>query len=265
MQDNITLVTGFFRMKSKHKFNEYLIWVNNLLKINCSLVFFIDKSISQIIKQMRPKIYKNKTIWIETNINDFYSYKHFIRDFINTKKLDFENYHTVPLYLIWAEKCFFVKKAIKRNYFNSKCFYWIDAGFFRNNDVNNYLNGWPSSKKCFEDPRVIMVKIREIPNEEIQKLKRLDSKFYYYNFIKLPNVGGTMFGGKRFYFLKFISLYYKIIKRFIKYKLFIGKDQNLFAYIAYFNKDFINLVYSRDYRYFKSYLSPNYSSINMQK
>ena len=58
--------------------------------------------------------------------------------------------HTILLYVLWAEKCYFLKRAINRNYFNSKCFYWIDAGFFRSfKKTYKYLNNWPSKKKMF--------------------------------------------------------------------------------------------------------------------
>ena len=36
--------------------------------------------------------------------------------------------------------------------------------------------------------------------------------------------------------------------------MFIGKDQNLFAYISYLNKDIVNIIYSGKWKYFASYL-----------
>lgn len=260
-QDNLTLVTALFKIKSKHKFKEYLVWVNNLLQLNRSIVFFIEKSISKIIKKKRPRKYQNKTVWIELDMKNFYSFKHFKKDFEKSYEIDIEKFrHTVQLYMIWAEKCFFVKKAIIRNYFNSKCFYWIDAGYFRNNDIKNFINNWPSINECNKDPRVLMIEIKRISNYELNGFKKLDNNIYN-SFIKHVNVGGTMFGGKYNIFLKFIYLYYKTLKLFIKNKMFIGKDQNLFAYIAYMNKNIVKLVPSRDYHFFKSYLSERIKKI----
>ena len=111
----------------------------------------IDKNISNIVKSKRPKLYKNKTLWIELSIDQFYSYKKFSKNFAESYIKDKEKaYHSIPLYLVWAEKATFVKKAILNNYFHSKCFYWIDAGIFRDDNMTKFTN-WPSTNKCFED------------------------------------------------------------------------------------------------------------------
>ena len=254
LKDDITLVTALFKIKSKIEFHKYLNWVENLLLLNRSIVFFIDKEISLIVKNKRPSIYENKTIWIETSLSDFYSYKKFILYFIKSYEMDIENsYHTISLYLIWAEKCNFLKKAIYHNYFGSKCFYWIDAGYFRDKE-DKYINGWPSIKKCDEDPRVLINGIRQLSNIEIEGLKNFNISIYQ-DFINKNNVGGGLFGGKPEYLLRFIYLYYKAIKIFIKNNFFIGKDQNLFAYISYLNPKIVKIVNSGDWYYFKSYLS----------
>ena len=222
INDNITLVSALFKIKSKYTFTKYLTWVQNLLLLNCSFIFFVDKEISNYIQTKRPKIYENKTVWIETSINEFYSYKHFNEHFIKSYKIDHENkYHTVPLYLVWAEKCYFLKKAIKYNFFHSECFYWIDAGYFRNKE-NKWLNSWPSSKKCYEDPRVIINGIRKVSNNEIEGLKKYNFSIYN-KFIKKTNVGGGLFGGKSKYLTKFIYLYYKTIKDFINSFLLLNE------------------------------------------
>ena len=254
INDNVTLVSALFKIKSKYSIRQYLIWVENLLLLNCSLIFFVDKEISNYVKTKRPKIYENKTVWIETSLNELYSYKHFKEDFIKSYKIDYENnYHTVPLYIVWAEKCYFLKKAIKYNFFNSECFYWIDAGYFRNKEIK-LLNNWPSSKKCYEDPRVLINGIRKVSNNEIKGLKNFNLSIYS-KFIKKLNVGGGLFGGKAKYLIKFIYLYYKTIKDFIKHNMFIGKDQNLFAYISYLNPTIVKIVHSGKWFYFRLYLS----------
>lgn len=253
-KDDITLITALFKTKSKYPNEFYLSWVENLLLLNCSIVFFVDKQISNIIRNKRPKLYENKTIWIETSINEFFSYKYFKKNFEESYKIDIENsYHTVPLYLIWAEKCSFLKKSIYRNYFHSKCYYWIDAGYFRDKD-DKYIQNWPSSKKCYEDPRVIINGIRRLSNEEIKGLKNFNISIYK-NIINKVNVASGLFGGNPEYLLKFSNLYYKALKDFIKHKLFIGKEQNLFAYVSYLNPNIVKIINSGDWYYFKSYLS----------
>ena len=69
------------------------------------------------------------------------------------------------------------------------------------------------------------------------------------------NVGGGVFGGQPKNLLMFINYYYETIKLFISHKIFIGKDQNLFAFVAFSHPEIINLVQSGDFLYFQNYLS----------
>ena len=158
-QDDLTLVSAYYKIRSKYKYSEYLQWINNSVLLNKSFVFFTNKEFMPILKEMRPKELHYKTVFIEQEMEDFYSYKNFYNEFNKSFYIDKENgYHSFPLYLVWAEKCKFLQKAIINNYFNSKCFYWIDIGIFREprSEMEKYINTWPTTKKCFEDPRLVM-------------------------------------------------------------------------------------------------------------
>ena len=254
-QDDLTIVTAYYKIKSKHPFSVYLSRLKNFVKLNHSIVFFASKSFINNIKELRPKNLLNKTKFIEMEIEDFYSYKKFGKEFNESFFIDIEKRrHSVPLYLIWAEKCFFLKKAILNNYFNSKCFFWIDAGFFINSNLmNNYIN-WPSTKKCYENPKVLINSIRKVP--DLEKKNLLDLNFQTYEqFQKKTNVAGNAFGGQPKYLMKFIYYYYKTIKLFIRHKFFIGKDQNLFAFVVFSHPEIVNLVHSGKWYYFIKYLS----------
>ena len=65
-----------------------------------------------------------------------------------------------------------------------------------------------------------------------------------------------MFGGQKEYIDKFYTLYFNTIKIFIEKNFFIGKDQNVFAYIALLHPNVVKLIYSGDWFYFRKYLSP---------
>ena len=204
---------------------------------------------------MRPKYLQNKTKFIEMEIEDFYSYKKYGKEFNESFFIDIENsYHTVPLYLIWGEKCSFLKKAILKNYFNSKCFYWVDAGFFSKlYKIDKYIN-WPSTKKCYENPKVLINSIRKINDSEKKNILNFDLKEHK-KFQRKTNVAGGVFGGQPKNLLKFIDYYYDTINLFISHKIFIGKDQNLFAFVVFSHPEIINLVYSGNFLYFLKYLS----------
>ena len=255
-KDDLTIVSAYYKMKSKHSSEQYLEWISNFVLLNKSLVFFTSKEFMPIIKKLRPKELYYKTKFIELEIEDFYTYKNFYIEFNETYKIDIENsYHSVPLYMIWAEKSTFLKKAIYKNYFHSKCFYWVDAGYFREKkiEMKKYINNWPSTKKCFEDKRLLMGQVKYFSDSFKQKLINFDKEAHY-KLQKSINVIGGILGGQIENTLKFTDLYYNSIKLFIKHKIFIGKDQNIYTFVALSNPKIINLVFFGTYQGFKQYL-----------
>lgn len=256
-KDDITLVSAYYQIKSKHSHSDYLKWMNNIVLLNKSFVFFTNKKFMPILKKLRPKELHYKTVFCELEMKDFYSYKTFYKEFNNSFYIDIENsYHTIPLYLVWAEKSMFVKRAILNNYFNSTCFYWIDAGYFRENiaDMNKYINDWPTTKKCYEDERLLMGQVRNFSDIEKEKIINFDEEAHQ-RLQRNINVIGGLFGGKIENILKFIELYHNAIKLFYKKKLFIGKDQNIYTYLAFSHPEIIKLVLFPGYGYFKTYLA----------
>ena len=154
------------------------------------------------------------------------------------------------------KKCYFLKKAIVNNYFNSTCFYWIDSGYFRESkNLGNYTNDWPSTKKCYEDKRLLLLQVRKIDENEKNLLLNLDINAYR-KFICKVNVGAGIFGGHFENVLKFINLYYEAIEFLSSKNLFIGKEQDVYTYVALSHPEVVNLILTKDYfYYFRSFLS----------
>lgn len=256
-QDDLTLVSAYYKIsKSKHSSKDYLKWIANFAKLNKSMVYFTNKEFMPIFKEMRPKNLHHKTVFIELEFEEFYAYKNLYNQFKETYKIDPERrIHSVRLYIIWAEKCTFLKKAIKQNYFNSKCFYWVDSGYFREseNGMEKYINNWPSTKKCFEDDRVIIGQIRGYNALEQKKIVNFD-KYTHRLLRKSFNVAGGFFGGQIKNSLKFIDLYYNSIRLFNENNIFIGKDQNIFTYMAFAHPEIIKLIKLRSFMEFKNIL-----------
>ena len=257
-QDDLTLVTAYYKIRSKYSAGRYSGWIKNIVILNKSMVFFSNKAFMPILKELRPKEYLHKTVFIELEMEDFYSYKNFYKNFNESYYIDIERrIHSIPLYLVWAEKCTFLKKVILANYFNSKCFYWVDAGYFRDSleKMKTYADkGWPTPIKCLQDNRVLMTQTNYFSFNEKQKIINFDSGAHK-RLQKYVNVAGGFFGGQVENTLKFINLYYEALRKFIEKKIFIGKDQNVFAYVAFSHPDIMNLVFYRDFTGFKKYLS----------
>ena len=254
-QDDLTIVSAYYKIKSKYNPEYYYQWIRNFALLNRSMVFFSSKEFMTTFKEYRPKELYYKTVFIELEMEDFFAYKNFYNEFQESFKIDHENsYHTVPLYIIWAEKATFLKKAILSNYFQSKCFFWIDAGYFRDpKEMPKYIN-WPSTKKCLEDDRLLLGQIRGFSDEAKKGIINFDKK-YHEELKRNINVSGNLFGGQIKNTLKFINLYYEAIRLFIKNKIFIGKDQNIFTYVAFAHPEVVKLIKFNYYYDFKFYLS----------
>ena len=258
VQDNITLVTTLYKIKDRrHKFEEYLKWVENLLRINKPIIFFIQPGLLEIIKEKRPKIYENKTIWIERNFSDLYAYKNYLQQFKDTYIIDKAKYkHSIGLYIIWSEKVNFLKEAIEHNYFKSKYFFWVDAGLFRNDEeIESYIYNWPSIEKLEKDPRVTLNGIRKITKEELDKLMNFDN-ITHDKYMNDVNVAGGFFGGRFDYLIEFRKFYYEVLELFYKNNKYIGTDQNLFAIVGKLHPEIANIIISGDYSFLYNYFIP---------
>ena len=90
-KDDITLVSAYYRIKSKHEPEDYLKWISNIIMLNKSMVLFSNDEFIPILKKMRPKEYYKKTVFIKLEIEEFYSYKNFYIDFNKSFYIDSEN------------------------------------------------------------------------------------------------------------------------------------------------------------------------------
>ena len=65
-------------------------WMKSLLMLNTSIVFFTHKLLIDIAAEMRPKNLHYKTKFIVLEMEDFYSYKHFFKEFNETYKKELD-------------------------------------------------------------------------------------------------------------------------------------------------------------------------------
>ena len=141
-------------------------------------------------------------------------------------------------------------------YFNSKYFFWIDAGFFRDESMTKYINNWPCLKKLKNDPRVLLNEIRKIDKEELTNLMSFD-RMAHDKFMNNRNMGAAFFGGRYDYLRKFIYFYFETFKLFIKKKKFIGSEQNLYTIVGYLHREITNIIHTGQYFIMKQYFLAN--------
>jgi hypothetical protein len=174
-------------------------WFKYTLSINCPYVFFTTKDNIQLIKSFRKDL---PTYFIETKIEDFYTYK------FKNKMISHEIHcPSVELNLIWNEKIFMLQKGYNINPFNSDWFIWIDAG------ISNYRNIPPPTQK-FPNKELLMTlpKDKFIYSSSEDYNESLVTKTNYYH-----HITGTYI------------LHKNIINKFANiYKIYLEKliDQN---------------------------------------
>lgn len=132
----VTVVSGMWRIKGKRDFQEYLKWVRNFLQIDAHMVLFSDPATKEIIERFRPERFDRRTLWIELNISEFWTQRYHSDFAYHHRWLDPESdRHSIDLYHVWAEKLPMLKRAIEVNPFESSCYYWVDFGCFRDEEL----------------------------------------------------------------------------------------------------------------------------------
>jgi len=237
-----TIVTGYFNIKSKFAHEQYVSWMKNMLcNVRTPMVIYTDKSTYNLIYELRKPFMKFTKI-IVCQLSDFYMYK-YVKQFENTWLLDHEKHiHTPELYMVWAEKSFFLRRAIENNYFNTYNFFWCDIGSLRGQlDPKNMIH-WPYISNCRYDSEKVY----------ISKVGDFDKKFYdldsdgiikHDTSIYLDTVGG-LFGGGANVLQKWADEYEYTLQHYFKRNKFAGKDQLVYLNICLKNPDMVNMLIS---------------------
>ena len=73
---NVTIVTAYYRMNSKHSHEEYLSWMSNFLTLQDCMVIFTQPDLASLIQILRPANYQ--TIINSMELNQEYDDPHII-------------------------------------------------------------------------------------------------------------------------------------------------------------------------------------------
>lgn len=208
MATNLTVVSGFWNVKSKHNESLFKSWFWTTLKINCPYIIFGDK---EGINLVYPFRFNLPTQVRELSIENFYTYK-----FKDTIAVHEKHVPSKELNMIWNEKLFLMQKASQENPFESEWFLWVDAG------ISLYRNKLPpqtplgSSKKILELPKD---KIIFTSSEQPEFNQKEFEKNKYYHF-----VSGTYMIHKSF-IDEFVELYKEACEKYLTLSEWYHTDQ----------------------------------------
>lgn len=234
-----TIVTGYFQLeRSKASHEIYRGWMQNMLAIKNPMIIFCDSQNIEMIRELRKENIENTRI-IETKWDDFYSHR-YINNFIQHQQLDAEvsKGHNVYLYMVWAEKSNFLKRAIEMNPFSTDYFLWVDIGCFRRPNTQ-YLR-WPSPARISEIPhnKVLLLSVYPFTTEEVGASSVEDLPSFQFT----NRIGAPIFGGGKEILLEWHKKYYGMLENFIRMGRFIGKDQSIMNSVYLMNKEMCELV-----------------------
>lgn len=140
ISSNQTLVTAYFRAKSKYPSSKYDEWMQNMMSLKDPLVIFTQPDLVEMMSNLRadPSL---STVIIPCTLDDLpvsklKSNSSFIR---MGKSLSFwehqleidpekSRHSSYFVFWIWLSKSWLVEQAIQRNYFQSEFFVYTDIG-----------------------------------------------------------------------------------------------------------------------------------------
>lgn len=239
-----TVVTAYYRIKSKHDPRKYEEWMHNLL-VNvgksCKMVIFTSPELVHYIENICEKNKKGAAFTVisieikDLKIAQYYS-KHVWR---KQYSLDPQKAcrRTIGCYLIWNSKIWFMNQAVERNLYRSDKYIWTDIGSFRNNDSTvcaSILEKFPLYERISNDKIDIMLIRPYLPHEMNQ--------IVFFNTVHL----GGIFGGGVYAVRQLYKLFYESLHFYLTNNYFAGCDQQILSTCYMRNPKLFHLIQKKN-------------------
>lgn len=221
VQSDNTIVSAYFRIRSKHSSDKYDKWMRNFLSIQDSMIIFLssDKALIDQVWDLRSHA-NNRTVIVELDLEKlpiaelgsegFWEHQ---LDIDKEKRI----HRSKEVFWIWLSKSWFINQAIRLNFFNSDLYMWSDIGSFRDGRMNHktviqYPSQVPSGRIMFMAHRDPIPPLNPIWNDKFH-----DKQNYYTS-------GSQLVGGKDTWAI-YHDKFCQAMDQFLDYGLFIGEDQ----------------------------------------
>lgn len=206
MENAFTIVTSLYNLSEVERddnrdWETYLEWFSKTLQIKCPFIIFTEENLSQFIRKHRENL---PTHIIEQPFNEIPLY-HLKDDIQNI--LDSEEYKSQMLDIdrveckdslysvIQYSKFKWIQKASEVNPFDSKYFFWLDAGASRFIDAEDIQNTYPSREalSVLEDiDNTLLIQYNHEYYSDLVESKNISQDYFWDN---RSFVCGSMFGG----------------------------------------------------------------------
>eukprot|EP00963_Diacronema_lutheri_P009409 scaffold840_cov344-Pavlova_lutheri.AAC.126 len=239
-----TFVTAYARFSSKHSQDQYAAWLSNLALLDANLVVFGSMEILRWFYHLRPLSLDNKTAYYLTSQEGLYMHRWHTAWSTWQHQMDNEQeIHNWKLYEVWNEKVIFLEHAIRFNVFHCSHFFWIDAGYFRNQEtlrIANDVKPFPPPSFLQAHPKVSMLAVRSVGQEIVQAVQEEYPSSVFFE-RRMDFIAAGLFGGHQEYVLQWNSLFLCAMLRSLERGHFAGKEQNTMANLAIRHEDIVEL------------------------
>ena len=220
-----TLVTAYYPIKSKFSMERYMNWATTFLQIKAPIVLFTEESMVSAIQQRRGErpIHIVALPFHELETWILYQSKWKEHHHIDPEK----HIHTPELYTIWAEKPFFVEKAIGLNPFQTDFFFWCDIGAFRDPHVSQMILDTFPRTRYLDPERILFQSVGNVTKTDwIQRADGIRGEIISSAWNEVRLVGG-LWGGGILACLRWKKAYQRMLETYFQVGRFAGKDQQV--------------------------------------
>jgi len=231
-----TVVTCYYKIKSKHSFEEYDNWITNFLtNVNCNLVIFTSPDLKDYLMEKRQGNVE-KTFIICKELYQLEIAVKYLHKWDYQYSIDKLLYcgRTKECYILWNSKLWFLKNAIDINPFDSDKFVWTDIGCLREPNNIRFLKNYPIYDLISNDKL------------DIALIAPVNDKTKNY-FLDEVHFSGAMFGSHKDVIINIYNIFYQRFDEFINKEYFIGCDQQTIASIYNTNSELFNIIIPNHY------------------
>ena len=226
-----TIVTGYFRLKSKHSSEKYDRWMRNMLSVQDAMVIFTDLDMVEKIKDFRSHAL-DRTVIVPLSLKDLPIGNLYPESFWKDQlERDPEKkiHKSHQLFWIWLSKSWCLAQAIRMNIFDSDVFVWSDIGCFRDRKFNGKTV--VAHREVIPRNEILQMAHHKPnpPSEELFNDKYKKKANFYHS--------GSQFVGYKDTVLKFHEYFLETIDRFLEKNMIIVEDQAILQSVCLSHPD----------------------------
>ena len=244
---DVTIVSALFNIRREgmdgRTWEDYLKWFDITLKLNCPMVLFVTEDVREFIEERRTYI---PTEIIVQTIEDipYYHLKEQLDDIIGSQ--DYKDKISDPdriecqhsMYsIVQYSKFKWLERAIQENPFNSKFFFWLDAGasrFFENYDLSLQYPSENALDALEEMGDKFLIQMNMEYYKDLSNASTLSEEYLLDN---RSYVLGSMFGGGKFSLLKVAKDIEDVLLNQMISNQFVNNEQIALGYLVKKNPD----------------------------